>query len=156
MNIAILQILPLNTVVHICCVSRYSISRVCDVVYEEEILWSGVNRTVLRMYGTNHISSNQLIYRYLSREEPVQKEERNASILRHKFQKHLLTPQFCAAVLGPRFAHEIIIFLIRKCNMQKIRLKIDSPYLEDLLKNRSFFGYISPINRQNLTVHKSF
>ena len=59
----------------------------------------------------NHISSNRLIYRYPPREEPAQKEERSASILRHKFQKHPLTPQFCAAVLGPRFAHEITLFL---------------------------------------------
>ena len=58
----------------------------------------------------NHISSNQLIYCYPPREEPAQKEERSASILRHKFQKHPLTPKFCATVLGPRFAHEIIIF----------------------------------------------
>ena len=53
----------------------------------------------------NHISLNQLIYCYPPREEPVQNEERSAYILRHKFQKPLLTPQFCAAVLGPRFAH---------------------------------------------------
>ena len=59
----------------------------------------------------NHISSNQLIYRYPPREEPVQNEERSAYILRHKFQKHLLTPQFCAAVLGPRFAHDIFFKL---------------------------------------------
>ena len=37
--------------------------------------------------------------------------ERSASILRHKFQKHPLTPQFCAAVLEPRFAHEKLIVL---------------------------------------------
>ena len=65
----------------------------------------------------NHISSNQLIYCYPPREEPVQKEERSASILCHKLQKHLLTPQFCAVVLGPRFAPEIIFF---------------NPYLYDL------------------------
>ena len=76
----------------------------------------------------NHISWNRLIYRYPPREEPVQKEERSASILRHKFQKHPLTPQFCAAVLRPTFAHKIIIILIVKCNMRKIRLKIDPPY----------------------------
>ena len=54
----------------------------------------------------NHISSNRLIYRYPPREEPVQKEERSASILRHNFQKHPLTLKFCTVVLGPRFAHE--------------------------------------------------
>ena len=59
----------------------------------------------------NHITLNQLIYRYPPREEPVQKEEGSASILHHKFQKHPLTHQFCAAVLGTRFAHEIMIFL---------------------------------------------
>ena len=58
----------------------------------------------------NHNSLNWLIHCYPPREESAQKEERSASILRHKFQKHPLTPQFCAAVLGPRFAHEIIIF----------------------------------------------
>ena len=87
----------------------------------------------------NHISSNRLIYCYPPREEPAQKEERSASILHHKFQKHPLTPQLCAAVLGPRFAHEIILFLITKHNIRKIRLKID------LLKNRLFFGYSSPL-----------
>lgn len=30
--------------------------------------------------------------------------------------------QFCAAVLGPKCAHEIIIFLITKHNLRKIRL----------------------------------
>ena len=59
----------------------------------------------------NHISSNRLIYRYPLREEPAQKEQRSDSILRHKFQKHPLTPQFYAVVLRPKFAHEIIIFL---------------------------------------------
>ena len=58
----------------------------------------------------NHIGLNRLIYRYPPREEPAQKEERSASILRHKFQKHPLTPQFCAAVLGPRFAPKKIFF----------------------------------------------
>ena len=85
--------------------------RICDVAYEEERSWSGINRTVLKMYGApNHISLNHIIYCYPPREEPAQKEERSTSILRHKFQKHPLTPQFCAAVLGPRFAHEIIFF----------------------------------------------
>ena len=32
--------------------------------------------------------------------------------LAHKFQKPPLTPQFCTAVLGPRFAHEIIFLKI--------------------------------------------
>ena len=31
-------------------------------------------------------------------------------MVRHNFQKYPLTPQFCAAVLGPKFAHEIYIF----------------------------------------------
>ena len=102
------------------------VSRVCDVVYEEERLWSGVNRTVLKIYGAKPY---QFEPTYPPREEPAQKEERSASILRHKFQKHPLTPQFCAAVLGPRFAHEIILKKITKRNMRKIRSKIDSPYL---------------------------
>ena len=60
----------------------------------------------LKCMAPNHISLNRLIiYRYPPREEPVQKEERSASILRHKFQKHLLAPKFGTKVLGPRFAH---------------------------------------------------
>ena len=78
------------------------VSRVCDVVYEEERSWSGVNWTVLKIYGTK---TYQFEATCPPREEPAQKEERSTSILRHKFQKHQLTPQFCAAVLGPRFAH---------------------------------------------------
>ena len=74
----------------------------------------------------NHISSNQLIHCYPPREETVQKEERSASIVHHKFQKHLPTPQFCAAVLGPRFAHDIILFLNHEAQHM---FKIDSPYL---------------------------
>ena len=100
-------------------------SRVYDVVYEEEISWSRVNRTVLRMYGTKPYQFNQLIYPYPPREEPAQKEERSASILRHKFKKFPLTPEFFAAMLWPRKKY----FLISKRNMRKIRLKIDSPYL---------------------------
>ena len=57
---------------------------------------------MLRIYGAEPY---QLDPTYPPREEPVQKEERSASILCHKFQKPLLTPQFCAAVLGPTFAH---------------------------------------------------
>ena len=85
-------------------------SSICDVGYEEERSWSAVNRTVLKTdMAPNHISSNQIIYRYPPREESAQKEERSVSILRHTFQKYPLTPQFCAAVLGRRFAHKIII-----------------------------------------------
>ena len=62
--------------------------RICDVAYEEERSWSGINRTVLKMYGApNHISLNHIIYCYPPREEPAQKEERSTSILRHKFKK---------------------------------------------------------------------
>ena len=67
----------------------------------------------------NHISLNHTIYRYPPREEKAQKEERSASILPHKFQKHPLAPQFCAAVLGPRFAHEIIFFKSRSATFEK-------------------------------------
>ena len=101
------------------------VSRVCDVVYEEERSWSGVNQTVLKIYGAKPY---QFEPTYPLREEPAQKEERSASILRHKFQKHPLTPQFCAAVLGPTFAHKMF-FLITTRNKRKI----------DLLKDRSFF-----------------
>ena len=85
------------------------VSKVRDVVYEEERAF-GVNRTVLRMYGAKPYQFEPTYLRYPPREEPAQKEERSASILRHQFQKHPLTLQFCAAVLGARFAHEIIIF----------------------------------------------
>ena len=84
----------------------------------------------------NDMSSNRFIYRYPPREEPAQKEERSASILRHKFQKHPLTPQFCTAVLGPGFAHEFFFSKITKRNMPKIRLKTFKIYL----KNSSFLG----------------
>ena len=59
----------------------------------------------------NHISLNQLIHCYPLREEPAQKEERIASILRYNFQKHPLTPQFCTAVLGPKFAFWCTVLL---------------------------------------------
>ena len=121
------------------------VSRVCDVVYEEERSWSGVTQQCLEYMVPDHISLNRLIYCYPPREESAQKE-RSASILRHKFQKYPLTPQFCAAVLGPRFAHDFFFFKITKRNMRKIRLKIDSPYLQDLLKNRSFWQYSSSLS----------
>ena len=91
--IAVLQSLPLNTVAHIRCVSG-CFKSLWHSNYEVDRLWSGVNQTLcLKFMAPNHISLNRLIYRYPPREEPVQKEERSASILRHKFQKHLLTPQ---------------------------------------------------------------
>ena len=62
------------------------------------------------MYGAKPYRFEPTYLHYPPREEPVQEEERNAPILCHKFQKHPLTPKFCAAVLGPRFAHKIIIF----------------------------------------------
>ena len=93
----------LSVLLHMSYMLAAGVSRVCDVVYEEGRSWSGVNQTVLKIYGAkNHISLNQLIHCYPLREEPAQKEERSASILRHKFQKHPLTPQFCTAVLGPK------------------------------------------------------
>ena len=58
----------------------------------------------------NHIGLNWLIPCYPPREEPAQKEERSASIPCHKFQKHPLALQFCAAVLGPRFAPKMFCF----------------------------------------------
>ena len=87
----ILQILPLKTTAY--AVSA-DVSRVCEVlVYEEERSWTGVNLTVLRIYSAKpFISLNRLIYCYPPREELAQKEERSLSILRHKFQKHPLTP----------------------------------------------------------------
>ena len=85
------------------------VSRVCDVVYEEEWSWSGVNRTVLKIYGANPYQFKPT-YLPLSTERRTG-AKRSASILCHKFQKHPLTPQFCAAVLGPRFAHKNIYFL---------------------------------------------
>ena len=108
---------------HIFSVSAY-VSRVCDLVYEEERSWSRVNRTVLRIYGAKTYQFlNRLSYHYPPRKEPVQKEERSTPILRHKFQKGRLTPQICATVLGPRFAHKIIIFLITKSSMGKNMFK---------------------------------
>ena len=50
---------------------------------------AGVNRTVLRMYGAKPY---QFEPTYPPRKEAAQKKERSASILRHKFQKHPLTP----------------------------------------------------------------
>ena len=84
----------------ICCVSRCFKSLWCSIRGKEIV--AGVNQTVLWMYGTKPY---QFEPTYPLREEPAQEEEeRSASILHHKFQKHPLTLQFCAAVLGPRFA----------------------------------------------------
>ena len=77
---------------------------------------------MLKIYGAKPY---QFEPTYPPREEPAQKEERSASILRHKFQKHPLTPQFYTAVLG--FAHEILFFLIHE--VQHAKNTNDSLYL---------------------------
>ena len=79
------------TLQHIFAVSA-DVSRVCDVVYEEERSWSGVNRTELKMYGAKPYQFEPTyLYLYPLREGPVQKEERNysSSILRHISSKNI-------------------------------------------------------------------
>ena len=101
--------------------------RVCDIVYEEERLWPGVNWTVLRMYmcGTKSYQF-KLTYTPLSTKRRTSIKRRKwASILCHKFQKHLLNSAPCC--WNPDLL-TIVFFLIMKCNMCKIPLKINSPY----------------------------
>ena len=86
-NIAILQILPLKTAAHICCVSGCfkSLWVVCGVVYEEERSWSGVNRNI---YGAKPYQFEPTYLPLSTERRTSAKWERSASILRHKFQKH--------------------------------------------------------------------
>ena len=138
MNIAILQILPLNTAAHWFAVSA-DVSRVCDIVYKEERSWSGVNRTVIKIYSAKPYQFEPTyIPIYPPREEPLQKEERGTSILHHKFQKHPLTPQFCTTVLGPRFAPQFFFL-----NHEEQHTKNKSHTFKIYLKIHNFLGKFS-------------
>ena len=86
----LLFMIRLRGAADICCVSG-CFKSLWRSIWGREIV-AGVNQTVFRMYGTKPY---QFEPTYPLREEPAQKEERSASILHHKFQKHPLTLQFC-------------------------------------------------------------
>ena len=108
LNFSWISLLLLQIPRHIIAVSA-DVSRVCDVVYEEERSWSRVNRPVLRMYGAKPYQFEPT-YLLLSTERRTSAKRRRKRFYTTSFP---LTPQFCATVLGPRFAHEIIFLLLQ-------------------------------------------
>ena len=122
--------------VHICCVSG-CFKSLWRIVYEER---DGTEQS-LKFMAPNHISSNWLIYR-----EKNQHKKKKEALLYHVISSKNICwhPNSALRCWDPDLLTKYIFLEITKRNMRKILLKIDSPYLK-LLKNRSFFGYSSPL-----------